>query len=374
MHRKLSIFATSSAKTLGERVIAEVNKIFEDADTDHRIILGKATETVFADGEVKVEIGESIRERDVYVLASPPDPISRRLHIDLGDFLPPDTGQFSREDVFALLHRFRKGSSSTIDNFRMFLAYIATLYRTDADRITAIPTFYPGSRQERPRGREPNMARLTAMELESAGAYRVMTLDIHSEAIEGFFRQCRFENLRAGRYLIEGFLAEYLSDHPTLENLSVVSPDAGGTERARYFAKQLRAPLVVSDKRRDHSKVHTVDEITIIGEVRGRDVLIPDDMIDTAGTIDKVARAVRQQGGKDIYLLCTHALLNDPATERLRKLYDEGIMRLLIASDTVHHGQAYLTCHPWLKEVSVAPLIARAIYNLNEGRSVSRLL
>jgi len=374
MSRKLSIFTTSSARTLGERVVAEINKIFNEDDIDHRVSLGQAKETVFADDDVKVEIEQSVRDRDVYVIASPPDPLSRRLHLDL-DGTIGTADSFTRDEVIGLLRDLRKNHRISNDNLRMLLAYIAALHGAEADRVTALPTLYPGGRQERPRGREPNMARLTAQELEAAGAYRVVTLDIHQEAVQGCFRTAYFNNLRAGRYLMKGFLEDYHRDHPTLEQLSVVSPDAGGTERARYFAKTLgNVPLVVSDKRRDHTSAHRVEEIVIIGDVSGRDVLIPDDMIDTGGTIAKVALAVRERGARDIYLLCTHPLLNDPATATLQKLYGDGVIKRVITSDSIHHGQPYLDQNPWLKEVSVAPLIARAIYNLNEGRSVSRLL
>ncbi|MBI4149915.1 ribose-phosphate pyrophosphokinase [Candidatus Woesearchaeota archaeon] len=373
MVKKLSVFATSSARTLGERVVAEINKLFEEDDIDHAIHIGKVKETIFADDEVKAEILQSVRGRDVYIIASPPDPISRKIHLSIDGLLPPGD-QFYRNEVLGFLGKLREIHRTTNDNFRMLLAYITALDRAEAARVTAIPTIYPNARQERSRGREPNMASLTAQELEVAGAYRVVTFDVHAEAIEGFFRTTHFNNLRAGRYLLDGFREEYMKSHQDYGELSVVSPDAGGTERARYFAKQLQCPLVVSDKRRDHSRAHNVEEIILIGEVNGRDILIPDDMVDTASTVEKVARAIRAKGGRDIYLLCTHALLNDPATGRLQKLYQEGIIRLLLASDTIYHGEAYLQQNPWLKEVSVAPLIARAIYNLNDDRSVSKLL
>ncbi len=373
MARPLIVFATSSAKTLGERVIDEISKIHKENDIDGKISLGEAKETVFADDSAKVEILQSVRDRDAYVLATPPDPISRRLHGFDSDLLPSKE-TFSREEILDLLKQFRKTVRTSNDNFRMLLAYVSALHSAETGYVTAIPTVFPDGRQENPRGREPNMARLTAEELELAGARRILTLDIHAEAVQGFFRTAHFDNLRSGKYLLQGFREQYEAEHKNYESLSVLSPDKGGNERSQYYADKLRVPLVFSYKKRDRAKANVVEEVIIIGDVKDRDILIPDDMVDTGGTIDKVARAARDYGAKEVYLLCTHPILNHPATDLLQKLHADGILKCLIASDTVHHGAAYLAQKPWFKEVSLAPLIARAIYNLNEGRSISKLL
>lgn len=205
----------------------------------------------------------------------------------------------------------------------------------------------------------PISARLVANLLERAGANRILALDLHAAQIQGFF-DVPVDHLFAAPVMIEYF-SEYGG-----ENMTVVSPDAGGVERARAFAKRLESPLAIIDKRR--TDVNVAEVMHIVGDVEGQDCLIVDDLIDTAGTLVKAAEALLAQGAKSVRACATHAVLSGPAVERIE---NSDIEEVIVTNSIPLRGEAD-SCRR-IKQLSVAPLLAKAIQSIHEDGSVSTL-
>jgi ribose-phosphate pyrophosphokinase len=228
---------------------------------------------------------------------------------------------------------------------------------------------YPYSRQERKKTREGITAKQIARFLEVSGANRVLTLDVHSEAIMGFFGEAKLEDLHASRTIINHFCNNYDTG-----NLIITAPDVGGAEKARFFSKAMQTDFAIVDKARDYSKTSVVESMRLVGDVAGKDVLIPDDMISTGGTIVNAAKLLREKGAEKIYITCSLPFLNDPAKDRIMAAYEDGIITKVIGTDAVFHGENFVNDTPWFDEVSIAPLFAKVIYHINTKRSVSELL
>jgi ribose-phosphate pyrophosphokinase len=234
------------------------------------------------------------------------------------------------------------------------------LKRASAERITAVLPYYGYARQDRKdRPRMPISARLVASLIERAGADRVLALDLHAAQIQGFF-DVPVDHLFAAPVMVEYFSS--LGG----EGLTVVSPDPGGVERARAFAKRLDSPLAIIDKRRPEANVAEV--MNVIGEVTGQHCLIVDDMIDTAGTLVKVAEALLEQGAKSVRACATHAVLSGPAVARIE---DSGLEEVVV-TNSIPAGDRLAGCGR-IKPLSVASLLAKAIQSIHEDGSVSTL-
>jgi ribose-phosphate pyrophosphokinase len=232
--------------------------------------------------------------------------------------------------------------------------------RASAWRITAVLPYYCYARQDRKdKPRVPISAKLVADLLETAGASRALTLDLHAPQIQGYF-DVPVDHLYGSPVLVEYFRQMHLPD------LTVVSPDAGGVERARSFAKKLGAPLAIVDKRRVDVDVSEV--MNLIGDVRGRSTLIVDDIIDTAGTLVKTAEALVREGSTQVFAAATHAVLSGPAVERIEK----SCIREVVATDSVPLGEEAKKLKK-LKVLSVADLLARGIRSIHEETSISEL-
>lgn len=286
------------------------------------IDLGKCVLEQFSDGEIHFYIDENVRGEDVFVL---------------------QTG--SRETSFHLMELF---------------IMIDALKRASAERITAVIPYYCYARQDwKDRPRVPLSARLIADLMETAGAGRVLTMDLHSPQIQGFF-SVPVDNLMAGVVL-----AEHIQQM-NLKKLTVVSPDAGGVGRARWFAKRLQAKLGIIDKRRPKPNVSEV--LHVIGEVKGNDVVLLDDMIDTGGTLVKGAEALKNEGANRIFAACTHPVLSGNALDRI----NESCLERLIVTDTIPlKEKAEMTDK--IQVLSVAELFGEAIRRIHLGSSVSSL-
>ncbi len=344
---RLSVIACDSGKVFGDRVIAALHeKIRSTAERDglandlveseiETIQLRKRDEVWFASGEVKTQIQENVRGDDVYVVQNFHDPNSNR---------------------------------SINDELMALLTAVNAAHQSDAEWVTAVVPLYPYSRQERKRGREGITAAQVANFIESSGADRVLTLDVHAEAVAGAFRLAKFENLRPYRVIVD-----HLKKNYDLTDFVIVSPDAGGAERARTYAKHFRTAFSLIDKVRDYDQPNIVKEVRLVGKVEGHNVLVVDDMIDTGGSLMRTLQTIRERGANDVYICCTHAILSDKAVERLDKAYETGIIKKLIATDSVVWGQR-LADRAWYEEVSVAHLFASVIKHVNQGRSVSALL
>jgi ribose-phosphate pyrophosphokinase len=284
--------------------------------------LGNATISSFPDGETYVKIEENVRGRDVFLIQPT---------------CPP-----------------------TNEHLMELLIMVDAARRASADRITAVIPFFGYARQDRKdKPRVPISAKLVADLLETAGASRALTLDLHAPQIQGYF-DVPVDHLYGSPVLIEHFR------HLKLPNLTVVSPDAGGVERARSFAKRLDAPLAIVDKRRIDIDVSEV--MNLIGDVRGRSTLIVDDIIDTAGTLVKTAEALLREGATQVYAACTHAVLSGPAIERIAKSQ----IKEVVATDSVPISEAALKMGK-IKVLSVAGLLARGIRSIHEETSISEL-
>ncbi len=339
---RLSVISCAAGRPFADRVIASLKQLYAGNAHGARgvspdsVRLRDTNEVWFANGEVKTQINENVRGDDVYVLQSVVEPRGRR---------------------------------SVNDNLMALLTAIDAARQADAESINVILPFFPYARQERKKGREGITASLIARFLEEAGCHRVIDMDIHSEALGGFFRAAKFENLHASQPVTDYVLQNF--DH---SNLVVVSPDAGGAHRARHYAEIFKVNFALIDKERDYSRANTVVEMRLVGNVAGRDCLIVDDMIDTGGSIVKAVRTLREHGARDIFVCCTHAVLSGEAIGKLDAAHRAGDMRALIATDTVPWGAALAAEYPWYVEVSAAPLFAEVIYRINHKLSVSALL
>jgi len=286
-----------------------------------RIPLGKVNLTTFSDGELYCQILENVRGRDVFVIQPTCWPVN--------------------------------------DNMMELLIMIDAFKRSSAARITAVMPYYGYARQDRKdKPRVPISSKLVADLLTAAGANRILTMDLHAGQIQGFF------NIPVDHLFAAPVLVNYLQKMK-LPDLTLVSPDAGGVERARAFAKRLNADLAVVDKRRVGA--NEAEVMHIIGHVGGRNVVICDDMIDTAGTLVNTVDALRKKKAKRILACATHAVLSGPAVERLRKApLDE-----IILTNTVALDKSKIL--PNMTFLSVAGLLAEAIRSIHEETSVSNL-
>jgi len=333
---KLGIMACDSGKPFAEKVFDELKKIIQKENhvAVSRIIQIK--ETKFSNGEIKTEIDESIRNQDVYIF----------------------------QDV-----ENKSSGLNVNDNIMALKTAIQAAKMADAQYVTAVIPAFPYARQDKPKTREGITAAMIARELEDAGATRVITLDVHNEAIAGFFRKANLENLRASKNLMN-----YIKEKLDLKDLVIVAPDAGGAARANFYAKNLGVKLALIHKERDYSKANAIDSMSLIGDVKGKNAFVVDDLIDTGGTVVNAAKKLKEFGAKKIYFAASLALLNSPALERLDQAYKEGIITKVIGTNVIYHGEDLKKKHPWYEEVSVAKYFAKVIYNINRGISISRLL
>lgn len=308
---KLRIFALNSNKPLAEKIADAVG-----------VPLGKSSVTRFSDGEIQINIDESIRGCDIYLIQSTSAPVN--------------------------------------DNLMELLIMIDALRRASAKTINAVIPYYGYARQDRKtRAREPITARLVADMLQRAGADRIVALDLHAAQIQGFF-DIPVDHLVGSPLLADYFLANHLE-----EGAVVVSPDHGGVSRARRLAEFLKAPIAIIDKRRPRANVAEV--MNIIGNVKGKRAIIIDDMIDTAGTITLAAQALVDAGATEVYACCTHPVLSGPAIQRIT---DSAIKRLVV-TDSINLPEEKVIDK--MIQVSVGPLIGDAIRRIHENEAVSPL-
>jgi ribose-phosphate pyrophosphokinase len=311
MANELKIFTGNSNRPLAEEICQYLG-----------IPLGTATVSTFSDGEILVAIEENVRGMDVFVIQSGSDPVNR--------------------------------------NIMELLILIDALKRSSARRITAVVPYYGYARQDRKeQPRVPVTAKLVADLITTAGADKVVCMDLHAGQIQGFF------NIPVDNLYATPVILEYLQKQ-NLKDLVVVSPDAGGVQRARAFAKRLDAGLAIIDKRREGPNQTKI--MNIIGEVGGRDVLLLDDMIDTAGTIVQGAMACAENDARRILAGCTHPVLSGPAIERLK----ESKLDEIIVTNTIPLNGKDRQCDK-IKVLSVAPLLAEAIRRIHNEESVSSL-
>jgi ribose-phosphate pyrophosphokinase len=287
------------------------------------IELGSAQVGRFSDGEVTVEIRQNVRARDVFVV--------------------------------------QPTCAPTNENLMELLIMVDALKRASARRITAVIPYYGYARQDRrPRStRVPISAKVVANLLETVGVERVLTMDLHADQIQGFF-DIPVDNIYASPVLLSDVQSKSYRD------LVVISPDVGGVVRARALAKQLGCDLAIIDKRRPSANVSEV--MHVIGEIDGRNCVIMDDMIDTAGTLVKAAEVLKARGAKSVYAYCTHPVFSGPAVERISKSQIDEV----VVTNTIALSDAAKACRK-IRQLSVAYLFAETIRRISDGESVTSL-
>lgn len=275
----------------------------------------------FSDGEISIKVADNVRGADVFLIQSTSFPAN--------------------------------------DHIMEVMLMVDALRRASARRITVVMPYYGYGRQDRKvEPRVPISAKVVAIMLEAVGVNRMLCLDLHADQIQGFF-EIPVDHLFAAPVLIHELKSR------SFENLAIVSPDSGGAERARFFAKQLNASLAIIDKRRE--RANEAEVMNIVGSVEGKVCILVDDMIDTAGTMVKAAFALAENGAKEIYAAATHAVLSGPAMERLRS---SPIKEILLTNSINMPAEKIL---PNMKILSIAPLMAEAIRRIHDERSVSSL-
>ena len=308
---KLRIFTGNANPDLAREIAAYLGTTVGDSVVNR-----------FNNGEIQVMINESVRGKDIFIVQ-------------------PTCGPIVNDNVMELL--------IMADAFK----------RASANHITAVIPYYGYARQDRKaRGREPLTAKLMADLLETAGITRVVTIDLHAAQIQGFFN-IPFDHMPGGP-----LLAEYIKEK-NLDNMVVVSPDLGGVSRARGFAEILNAPMAIIDKRRPEPGVAEV--MNLIGNVEGKNCILVDDMVDTAGSLTEGARALKKFGANEIYACCTHPILTDPALSRIA----QSDITELVVTNTIPLAPSKK--HPKIKVLSIAPILAETILRIYNDWSVSQL-
>ena len=308
---KVKIFALNSNKPLAKKIADAVG-----------VPLGKTSVDRFSDGEIRINIEESIRGDEIFIIQSTSAPVN--------------------------------------DNLMELLIMIDALRRASASTINVVMPYYGYARQDRKaRSREPITAKLVADMLEKAGADRVIVLDLHAAQIQGFF------DIPVDHLMGAPLLADYFLKNGLEKDAVVVSPDHGGVTRARKLAEFLKAPIAIIDKRRP--KANVAEIMNIIGSVDGKRCIIIDDMIDTAGTITLASQALMDAGAKEVYACATHPVLSGPAIERL----DKSPIKEIIVTDSIQLPEEKQIDK--LTQVSVGPLIGDAIKRIHENKPVSPL-
>ncbi len=307
----ISIFTGNSNLTLAKKICKYLH-----------LPLGNAQVATFSDGEIQIEIDENVRSKDVFVIQSTCAPVN--------------------------------------DNLVELLLMIDALKRSSARRITAVVPYFGYARQDKKVApRVPISAKLVADMVARAGANRVITMDLHAGQIQGFF-DIPVDNIFAAPLLIE-YIRSNFND-----NLAIVSPDAGGVERARAFAKRLDADLAIIDKRR--AAPNQAKAMAVIGDVQNKVVVVLDDMADTAGTLTEAAHALKKEGAREIHACCAHAVLSGPAIERI--INSE--IKNLVVTDTIPLKENAAACGKIIV-ISISELVGESIIRSYRGDSVTSL-
>ena len=311
--KNIKLFAANSNPALAQEIAKHLD-----------LEMGKSEVGLFSDGEIFANIGETVRGSDVFVIQSTSSPVN--------------------------------------DNLMEMLIMIDAFKRASAGRITAVMPYFGYARQDRKaKARDPISAKLVADLIATAGADRVLTMDLHAAQIQGFFN-VPVDHLLGGPILAPYFLEKFKDE---LDDIVVVSPDFGSVTRARNFAQKLNAPIAIVDKRRPKPNVSEV--MNIIGEIKDKKVILVDDMIDTAGTIVHAAQALVDRGAKEVYACSTHPVLSGPAIERL----EASPIKELVCLNTIELPEEKIMKKT--KILSVAPMFADAIKRIYEDVSVSPL-
>ena len=312
MEQGLKLFSGSANRALADEVAGSLG-----------VALGDATIATFSDGEIMIRINENVRGCDVFVIQSTCVPVN--------------------------------------DHLVELLLMVDALKRASAARITAVIPYYGYSRQDRKvQPRVPISAKMVADLITAVGTNRVLTVDLHAGQIQGFF------NIPVDNMYAASVLLEYMKKKFDNDNLVIVSPDAGGVERARAFAKRLNCTIAIVDKRRE--KANECEIMNVIGDVKGKDTLLLDDMVDTAGTLAQAASALMSEGARKVSAACSHAVLSGPALDRI----NASPIEELIVTNTIPLNSKTEKCKK-ITVLSIAGLLGEAIKRIHEETTLSTL-
>lgn len=334
---KLGIMTCNSGKAFADQVVRHIEQIYSKKAIEEEFKYVFSEEIHFANSEIKSVVHEPVRGYDLYIVQLMDDPLS---------------------------------TVSVNDNLMALATSINAAYNSDVESVTAVIPQFPNSRQERRKGRESLTAAMTAQFLEECGANRVLTIDIHAEAIVGFFRKARLDNLHASKELIKYLHANNL----VTPNTVVVAPDVGSAETARFYSRELKCDMAMIVKERDYSKASTVISTRLVGNVKERDIIIIDDMIATGGTLIAACRMLKEFGARRIDVAVTFPFFNGPAVQNIDAAWHEGIINTLAGTNAVWRGEEFVKKHEWYREVDVTRLFAEVIYRINHMKSISGLL
>jgi ribose-phosphate pyrophosphokinase len=323
----------------GNYFMKKISNYLNEKKVKHNI--REVQETKFRNSEYLTEILSSIRNDNIYIVQN---------------------------------HGNYYNGKSIQDDFWILNTLIQASHYADAKEINVIVPYYPYCRQDRKQGRQPISAKLAAQIMEMAGGgglERVLTIDLHNERIEGFFDKTKCDNLHASDTIIK-YLRE--QNHDSLKKLSVVSPDVGGTDRARHYARVLGGGVVFYNKKRDKSR--KIDFFEKVGDFKNtKNVILVDDMIDSGRSMVEAVEQIQKEGLKDIYMITTFPLFtNKKNLNEFSRLYDEGTIKKVIETDAIYHPSEFFEENPWYQEISVAPLFGEAIKRIYQGQSLSNLL
>ncbi|MBI4453823.1 ribose-phosphate diphosphokinase [Candidatus Woesearchaeota archaeon] len=354
---QISVLACEGGRNLAGKIVENLNKIIEEENAkrgEKRSLVEviESKETHFSNDEIKTTLKGSVRGKHVFVVQ------------DIASKMPFDD-------------EIHKPKYTSNDNQMALLSAIAAAAQNDADYISVVsPTLF-WDRQDKKFEREAILTSLTASMFKAAGARRVITIDIHAEAVGGIYAalETKFELLYASGPIMEYIKATY-GNNLQKSGFCSLALDAGGAGRAMFYASRLKIPFKSAGKERDHSEASKVDSVKMMDVVTGN-VLVVEDMIDTAGTLVRGLRSLKGTawGVQGVYVACTKPYFNGEAAQKLSELYENGngILKGVIGTNAVTQRLGFLESSPWYHEVDVSPLFARTIYEINTRGSVSKL-
>ena len=329
----LCVISCESGKEFALKVLKEINK-----KRKKKVKLLDTQEIIFANTEVKTVLNESVRGKDVFVI----------------------------QDV-----ENHYNGKCVDQNLRALYTVLGACKRCDANYVTAVIPSFPYGRQDKQWGREDISASRVAWELEGAmGADHIITMDLHNTAIQGFFRNSWVDDLKGSHVLIP-YIKRYCKD---FQNTVIMPTDLGGAKRSNYYATYLNADVAFTYKVRNYKKKNLVDNMKIMGNLKNKSVYIIDDMIDTGGTFCKAIELAKHSGAKEVIGVCTFALLNGSAIDRIAELQSKEMLNKLICTDATYIPDSVLKKYTWIKVVSVSKYFAEIINRLNIRHSIGSLL
>lgn len=326
----LRVFANRSGRYMGSRICKALAKRRIKVDLELPLI------KEFAVGEAKVVLKRSVRSSNIFLIQSPIDKHS---------------GRSIQDNVFETL--------MTVD----------ALKGCGASKIILVIPCLPYTRQDKRFGREPCTAALIARQFSCVGVDHLITVDLHADQVKEYFN---IQGVQADALHASPVLLNYMNKRLRNQNLWILSPDAGGLKRAIFYANKLRAKVAVAGKSRSYDKSNVIENVYILGNLEKGDVVIVDDMVDTAGTISLVIEKLNKQGVKNVSVCCAHPILSNPAVARLDKLYTEKKFKKLITTDSVYYPPDFHKTHPWFVQLSLAPLLAEVMLAIHRKEPISR--